>query len=87
MEPTTLVGVTHGFKLTGGRFTTIDYPGAVNTDVRGINNRVVFRGSIAMPTAYFVHPKNGSWRTVERSTLVRRGGYVEGDCHLNGECH
>ena len=31
--------MSHGFKLTGGRFTTIDYPGAANTDLRGINNR------------------------------------------------
>ena len=35
--------------------------------------------------ALTIQPKNGSWRTVKRSTLVRRGSYVEGDCHLNRE--
>ena len=36
---------------------------------------------------FVLNPKNGSWHPVERSTLVHRGSYVEGDCHLNGECH
>src|SRR5216683_1574505 len=35
----TLADVTHGFKLTRGRFITIDYPGAPYTDARGINDR------------------------------------------------
>jgi hypothetical protein len=30
-------GNDHGFLLSGGRFTTIDFPGAVATDLNDIN--------------------------------------------------
>jgi hypothetical protein len=32
-------GVTHGFLLSGGEFTSIDFPGASGTVASGINPR------------------------------------------------
>jgi uncharacterized membrane protein len=36
---------THGFLLSGGRFTTIDYPGAAATSAKGINSQGDIVGS------------------------------------------
>ena len=35
----TLAGVSHGYLLSAGQFTTIDFPGALNNAVREINPR------------------------------------------------
>jgi uncharacterized membrane protein len=31
-------GVRHGFELQGSAFTTVDFPGALETDVNGIDD-------------------------------------------------
>jgi uncharacterized membrane protein len=42
-------GVTHGFLLSDGVLTTIDYPGAAFTDARGINAKGDIVGAYRMP--------------------------------------
>jgi hypothetical protein len=36
----------HGFLLSNGQLTLIDYPGAADTDVEGINNNGFVSGSV-----------------------------------------
>ncbi len=42
-------GVTHGFVVPRGEFTTIDYPGVAYTDVRSINAAGDISGDYALP--------------------------------------
>jgi len=60
-------GVTHGFVLIGGTFTTINYPGATSTAVNGSNNVGQLVGTYtdpAMKVHGFVY-KGGTFQTVD----------------------
>ena len=62
-------GVAHGFLLWKGKFTTIGYPGALQTSPRGINNEgdVVgqFDNGPASTTSGFIREENGTFRKVD----------------------
>ncbi len=63
-------GVTHGFVLRRSEFTSIDYPGAVYTDVRSINPAGDILGNYALPG------ENKTLPTSPGGTPVNTHGFV-----------
>jgi len=63
----------HGFLLQNGKFTTIDYPGFLQTLPRGINNEGDIVGQVdngpinqaVKPTSGFIREENGTFQKVD----------------------
>jgi hypothetical protein len=82
-----MAGNTHGFLLSGGVYTTLDFPLAKGTEAIGINDSGVISGTYT-DTANVNHGftySNGSWGSIDvagaASTTIfhiQNSGAVEG---------
>jgi hypothetical protein len=78
-------GNTHGFILSGGLLTTVDFPGGINTGVNGISATGQFGGTYVNPNTGLPHAfvlSGGSLITLDPPNSVRsQGGFP----NANGE--
>ena len=82
---TDAAGFAHGFVLSGGTFTTVDFPGAASTLLFEINNSGAMVGywEDASHTFHAFEVKNGNFTSIDVPGAV--GGSTAGGINAKGE--